>query len=76
MFAAPTDSGGVDEQKLSAIPFVGNIDRVASCSWQFADNGAFAAHDCINEGRFADVRTTDDRDAQSILDSRFSIFDR
>ena len=76
MFAAPADSGGVDEQKLFAIPLVGNIDRVASCARQFADNGAFGAHDRIDQRRFADIRATNDSQSERIFDFRFSIFDR
>ena len=59
-----------DTANLAAIPVINYIDGVACCAGQFAHNRAFAAHDGVDKRRFTNVRSTDNRDRDWMLNVR------
>ena len=62
MLAASAHPSRVDEGEILSVALVRNIDGVARCARQFAYNRAVAAENRIDKGRFADIRTTHDRE--------------
>ena len=66
MFAPLTHAGGVDEEKLLIFLLVRNIDGVARCSRESADNGTLALQNRIDERGFPGIRPTDDGDFERI----------
>src|SRR4029453_6138094 len=70
MFSASADSCGVDKEKFLTIVLVRNVDGVTCSSRQLAHNGAIAAHNRINQRRFAHIRPANDRYRNRMLEAR------
>src|SRR5260370_11316781 len=69
-FPSPANSGGVDKNELQSVAFVHYVDGIACWAGEFANNGAFAAHDGGDKRRFTYIRPTDDRDRNPMLNVR------
>ncbi|MNO94180.1 hypothetical protein D3C76_857940 [compost metagenome] len=68
--AALAHTGGVDQRVLLFIPFKRDVDTVAGgARLVIDDNPVFTEH-TVDQGRFADVRTTDDGDLDAIFLAR------
>ena len=50
MFAARSNSGGVDQDVVLAIPFVRHVDGIAGCSGDLADERALMMQNRIDQG--------------------------
>ena len=61
MFATAADSRGIDENELSAIALVKNVNGIARRSRQLAHDRALSAHNGIDERGFTDIWPANDR---------------
>ena len=62
---ATLDAGGIDEQPILAIDGDDLIDRISRGARKIVDDGAFLVGQLIEQGGFADVRTSDQSHARS-----------
>ena len=67
-FAAPADSCGIDENELSPVALVKNVNGIAGRSGQLAHDRALSAHNGIDERGFSDVWPADDRHCDWMFD--------
>ena len=67
MLAASANPRRIDEDEFFAAPLIGNIDRIACRSREVAHNRSPILQDRIDEGRFADIRPSHDREREKML---------
>ena len=51
-----------------------HVDGIARCSWNRADDDALRLGKRVNDGRFSDIRSTNDRKLQTMLRRHFRLF--
>ena len=61
MPAFVSNSGGIDQEVAFAILLVRDVDRIACCSRDLADDCAWIFQDRVDQRRFANIRPADDR---------------
>ena len=73
MFAARTDAGGIDQDKLISAVSVGDINGIACRAGKIAHDGTSVTQDGVDERGFSDVRPAHDGEGQR-RNFRFLIF--
>ena len=63
-----TEAGGIDDVMAFLAPDVGDVDGIAGGAGDGGDHGAFVFEDGVDEGGFAGVGFSDDRDFEAVLE--------
>src|SRR4051794_10411192 len=63
----PAHAGGVDDHQAAAVDLEREVDRVARRARDLGDDHALAAQEAVDQRRLADVRATDDREADDVV---------